>query len=316
MFYKTKILRDMTKNSFLLTSILLLTIGCVDDFTASNPKPQLDAPGIIASGAISDDLLVRAVATNPFQNRYEAYITYGSVAQLTISVLDAPGKVATVSVTPSIPEFGSVKLDDASVAALTGKENGEFKFTFTPSATLPDMVDRSLNLVVTITDAQLDTKSGESSPLSTTLTIATTLAKGSSCFAQGIEAMTYRVTAASGNLDGAIPFTIEDLESDNGGPALVTVTKVRPGRYTFNEATGGIWPVYYSGRANPALDVDLCGTTIIGHEGAVTAGGIRKFTINGTLNNDGTITINWSYVRVTGATPADPAKGTYTLSKL
>lgn len=306
----------MTKNSFLLTSILLLAAGCVDDFTASNPKPQLDAPGIIASAPISDNLLVRAVATNPFQNKYEAYVTYGSEAQLTISVLDAPGKVASVSVEPSIPEFGTVKLDDASVATIKGKEKGEFKFTFTPSTTLANTADRSLNLVVTVTDAQLDTKSGESSPLSTTLTIATTLAKGSGCLAQGIEAMTYRVTAASGNLDGAVPYTIEDLEADNGGPALVTVTKVRPGRYTFNEITGGIWPVYYSGRANPALDVDLCGTTIIGHEGAVTAGGIRKFTISGTLNSDGTITINWSYVRISGATPADPAKGTYTLSKL
>jgi hypothetical protein len=309
----------MNKNSFLIASMVLFASACVDDFSASNQPHQLDAPGLIVSAPTSDNLLVRAVATNPFQNKYEAYVTYGSEAQLTISVLDAPGKVASVSVTPSIPEFGTVKLDDASAAALTGKEKGEFKFTFTPSTTLSNTADRSLNLVVTVTDAQLDTKSGESSPLSTTLTIATTLAKGGGCFAQGIEAMTYRVTAASGNLDGAAPYTLADLEADNGGPALVTVTKVRPGRYTFDEVTGGIWPVYYSGRANPALDVDLCGTTISGHEGAVTAGSgstARLFTISGTLNNDGTITISWSYVRISGATPANPARGTYTLSKL
>ena len=88
----------------------------------------------------------------------------------------------------------------------------------------------------------------------------------------------------------------------------------------FNEITGGVWPAFYSGRANPALQVDLCGTTISGREGAVTAGAgsatARIFTIAGTQNGDGTITINWSYARVTGVTPANPAKGTYTLGAL
>ena len=47
--------------------------------------------------------------------------------------------------------------------------------------------------------------------------------------------------------------------------------------------------------------------------GAGTAAA-RTFTITGVLNPDGTIDVTWSYVRNDGATPANPAKGTYTLT--
>jgi hypothetical protein len=308
----------MKKNNFLMACLLVMATSCVDDFTDANQPRQLDAPAIAISATTTDNLLVQPVPVNPFQNNFEAFVGYGSSAQFTISVLDAPGKVNSVSVVPSIPEYGTVAIDEASVNALKGTEKGNFKFTFTPNAALVGTADRAFNLVITVTDSQADTRTGESAPVTTSITVPTTLAKG--CFAQGIVAATYRVTAASGNLDGAVPFTLEDIEDDNGGPMLVTVTKRRAGRYTFNEITGGVWPLYYSGRANPALDVNLCGSSIVGHEGAVTAGAgtatARKFTITGALNSNGTITINWSYERVTGATPANSAKGTYTLSKL
>ena len=139
-------------------------------------------------------------------------------------------------------------------------------------------------------------------------------------FREQLEEGTYTVTEASGNIDGGAAFTLDDLKADGGvDEILVEVTKDRPGLYTINEVTGGCWPIYYSGRAVPELQVDVCGSTIQGHEGAVTAGAapgpLRKFTIDGTISG-GTVSITWSYERVDAASPADPAKGTYTMVKL
>jgi hypothetical protein len=137
----------------------------------------------------------------------------------------------------------------------------------------------------------------------------------------------YVVTAASGNLDGGGAYTLEDLEADFGEAIHVEITEDSPGRFTMDEVTGGVWPTYYSGRANPALGIELCGTTIGGIEGEVTAGAgtanARTFTIDGTDNGDGTITITWSYKRndqtqdgEPDTTPANPAMGTYTLTEV
>lgn len=237
--------------------------------------------------------------------------------EFTVSVIDAPGRVATVSVVPSVPDFGTVSLDDASVSSVIGQEQGDFKFTFTPNAALPDKADRSLNLVITVSDSQLN-QNGEAGPKTTTLTVATTLGN---CLSEGLQEGTYAVTAASGNLDGGAAYTLDDLKADGGvDEILVTISEDRPGRYVIDEVTGGCWPVYYGGRANPALMVDLCDSSIQGNEGEVTAGSgagpLRKFTIDGTLNGDGTVNITWSYERTDAPTPADPAKGTYTLTKL
>ena len=304
----------MKKIFVFILSLLAVASSCVDDYTDANPKPRLDAPTIrIAASGANQKIL--SIPVNRFQNNSIAYVAYGQPVEFTVSVIDAPGKVSTVSVTPSVPEFGTVTLNDASVNTLQGKEQGEFKFTFAPNPALPDKSDRPLNLVVTVTDSQINEK-GEANPKTTTLTVPTTLV---SCVSEGIAEGTYRVTAASGNLDGGAAYTLADIEADFGGEILVDLTNEFPGRYTIDEATGGIWPTYYGGRARPTLQIDLCGTTIQGHAGAVSAGvdpgPVRTFNIAGTLNTNGTISITWSYFRANGATPANPAKGTYTLTK-
>jgi hypothetical protein len=200
---------------------------------------------------------------------------------------------------------------------LKGKEKGEFRFTFTPNAALPDQSDRVLNIVVTVTDGQLN-DIGESNAKTTTLTLPTNLVK---CISQELEEGLYKVTEANGNIDGGAAYTLDDLKADGGvNEIVVSISKERPGLYTINEVTGGCWPVYYAGRANPELGVDFCSATIGGHEGSVTVGSapgpLRKFTIDGIRNGDNTIDITWSYERVDAATPANPAKGTYTLTKL
>ncbi len=307
------------KNFYKLILMILMVcsvISCVDDYTDANPPAQFDAPTFRISATGSNQIII-TTPVNPFQNTYSSYLKYGAPIEFTVSVIDAPGKVASVSAVASVPDFGSVTLDNASVSALVGKETGEFKFTFTPSALLPDESDRTLNLVVSITDSQLDEK-GESDAKTTTLTIPSTLV---SCVSQDLEEGLYHVTEASGNIDGGGTYTLDDLKLDGGvDEIVVSITKDRPGLYTINEVTGGCWPVYYSGRANPELQVDFCSPGITGHEGSVTAGAapgpLRKFTIDGTKNGDGTIDITWSYERLDAATPADPAKGTYTLTKL
>lgn len=295
---------------------LLLTVSCVDDYTDANPAHLLDAPFLRVSGNGSNQI-VQTVPVNAYQNNYRAYAQYGGAVEFTVSVVDAPGRVASVSVVPSVPDFGTVALNESTVSSLVGQEKGEFKFTFTPNPALPDASDRSMNLVISVSDSQLN-EVGESAAKTTILTLPTNLV---SCLSTGIEDGTYVVTEASGNLDGGDPFTLDDLLTDAGVDAItVSLEQARPGLYTMDEVTGGVWPVYYSGRANPALKVDLCGNTILGHEGDVTAGSepgpLRKFDIAGTVNENGTITITWSYERLDAGTPDSPASGTYTLSKL
>lgn len=292
-------------------------MSCVDDYTDANPPAKLDAPTLRLSASGSNQKL-ETVPVNAYQNTYVAYLTYEGTAEYTVSVIDAPGKVGAVSVVSSAPENGTLTIDNASVAGLLGQEQGSFKFTFTPSTSLPDFADRPLNLVITVTDSQVS-QDGEAAPKTTTLTLPTNLVK---CFNEELEEGRYVVTEASGNLDGGAPFTLDDLKVDGEvDEILVDVAMDRPGLYTVDEVTGGVWPVYYDGRANPALKVDLCGTTISGHEGDLSAGElpgpVRTFTIDGTVNGDGTVDITWSYERSDGvATPANPAKGTYTITKL
>jgi hypothetical protein len=298
--------------------LILLIMGvfvytsCVDDYTDANPPHLLDAPTfrVSATGA----QVLSTVPVNQFQNGYELLLTYDEPVEVTVSVIDAPGKIGDVTATASVPDFATTELDEASVNAAQGKTSGEFKFTIIPNSDIEDRVDLTFNVVITVSDMQKDEK-GEASPLTTTMTIPVTLV---ACLTEGL-AGDYIVTDASGNLDGGTAYTLDDIEADAGVSEIpVTITEVRPGRFTIDEVTGGVWPVYYSGRANPALDVDFCGTDINGHPGAVTAGAgpFRTFTIDGTDNGDGTITISWSYVRDDAPTPANPAMGTYTLTKV
>jgi hypothetical protein len=307
----------MNKIILYILGLLFVTTGCVDDYTDANPPAKLDAPTLRISASGSNQKIF-TVPANPYQNTYTALVQYGGPVEFTVSVIDAPGLVGGVTVTPSVPDFGTVTIDDASVAALIGKEKGDFKFTFTPNAALPDMADRSLNLVVDVSDSQLN-PDGEAGPKTTRLTMPTNLVK---CLNDQLETGLYVVTEASGNLDGGAAYTLDDLKTDGAvDEILVEVSMDRPGLYTIDEVSGGVWPVYYPGRANPALNADLCGNTLSGHEGDLTAGELpgplRTFTIDGTINGDGTVDITWSYERTDGvATPADPARGTYTMAKI
>jgi hypothetical protein len=98
-------------------------------------------------------------------------MTYDEPVEITVSVIDAPGKINEVTASVSVPDYASVELDEPSVTALKGKETGSFTFTIVPNSDLDDKAqDRPFNLVITVADSQKD-KDGEASPLITTMTI-------------------------------------------------------------------------------------------------------------------------------------------------
>jgi len=314
----------MKKNiiyTLLMLGVLLIPNACVDDYTDANPPHLLDAPTLRISKAEGDDHIFATVAVNAYQNTYKDMTTYDAPVVYTVSVIDAPGQIGDITASASVADFGSATVDATTAAAVKGKNTGEFKVTFTPNPDFTEKTDRALNLVITVADMQKDEK-GESASLVTTLSIPITLVN---CLTDGL-AGEYQVTAASGNLDqlagGVFPndgsdYTLAQLEEDWEEEIFVNITKVRPGRFTIDEVTGGLWPLYYSGRANPALDVDFCGTEISGRSDAMTTGAgtaaERTFTVNGTVNEDGTIDVEWSYVRTTSP-PVVHAKGSYTLT--
>src|SRR5688572_8683254 len=108
----------------MLVASALVFAACVDDYTDSNDAPLMDAPTIRVSSAAANQTIV-VVPENAYQNGYEAYLVYGQPVEYTVSVIDAPGKIGAVSVTASVPDFGSVTIDEASVAAIQGQESGE-----------------------------------------------------------------------------------------------------------------------------------------------------------------------------------------------
>ncbi len=303
------------KKFLYLTILIAAVTACVDDYTDFNPPDQLDAPNFRVS-ATGANQVVETTNINNWQKAYNAYVLYDEPVTFTVSVVDAPGKVGGVSVSGSVPDFGTITLDEASVNALMGKEQGEFRFTFTPNPDLmnQDSEDRALNIVVDVTDMQLDDK-GREDPKTTTITIPTVI--GGPCLGSPIQGGNWLVVEATGNLDGGDPFDLADLVAEAGSQIVVNISRDRPGVYTLDEVTGGLWSTIYTTRANPELKINVCDGSITDREGANVAGvgtaAARTFTIDGTVNEDGTITIEWSYVRNDGTTPADPAMGTYTL---
>lgn len=292
--------------------IVVLGSCTLPDYRDVNPKQLLDAPAynITPSGSAQ----ATANGKTGFDGRTIGitYVQYGGSVDFAIDVVDCPGKVADVSCAISVPSYATTTVDATTLTALKGQPTGSTKVTVVAEAA-PDANDRAANLVFNVADGQVD---GSGNPLTTTVTWPVVLV---SCVSTGITPGVYQVTDASGNLDGGATYDLATLEADHGGSVFVTVSMPRPGLYTFNEVTGGIWSTYYTGRASPVLSTDLCNTTVSGHPGLVTTGAgtsaTRTFTIDGTLNNDNTITITWSYTRLQG-TPASPAQGTYTLTKL
>jgi hypothetical protein len=304
------------KNRLFHFIILILTGGAcaLPDVTTQNPPRLLDSPAFNVTPSGDSQGTANGKLGYDGKTIGTTYIIYGSTVNFGIDVVDCPGKVAGVTSSISVPTYSTVTVDAAS---LVGQETGSAKVTVQAMAA-PDATDRSANLTFSVTDNQTSTDGN--APKTTTVTWPVVFIKG--CVST-MAAGTYKVTAASGVLDGGTPYTLASLEANShggaGGPITFDITQNRPGFYTIGEGTGGVWTTFYPTRAIPALGADLCGTTVSGRPGFLTTGAgttsTRVFVINGTVNGDKTVTVTWSYTRTQG-TPTNPANGTYTLTKI
>ena len=111
---------------------LALFSGCVDDFQDANPPQAFDSPYFI----------LNVDKTQLFSDQ---------TVELTLSVLDAPGKIESVEFALGEGQ-GSVTLDDASFNAAKGQETGNIKATFNP----PQTIEGTVSINVTLFDAQGD----------------------------------------------------------------------------------------------------------------------------------------------------------------
>jgi hypothetical protein len=314
-----------------LTAGMLFVAGaCVDDYTDANPPHMLDAPTLRLAGTTGNDLIFSTLdGTNIYQKTYAAVIAQaGDPVEFTVSVIDAPGKIGEITGALSVPDFGEVVIDQASANALKGKETGSFKVTFIPSDFGPDYDDGSANVVITVSDTQLDDK-GEEAPLTTTLSFPITLRR---CLSTSLATGRYIVTEASGVLDDGTTYDENDIHDawaalGGSGSFGVTIARTAPGRYTFNDVTGGVWRALYydfdeevEGRNRPTVGLDLCGNSLYMHDELTTIQGTeadpftRKFFADLTVNGDGSINVEWWYEVVGEEDETEsPAHGTYKL---
>ncbi len=313
----------MKKLIYIIGGLLTMGACTLPDVKKANPPVLLDAAAFNVTPTGDNQAVANGKLGYDGKTIGTSYLVYGTSTDFAIDVTDAPGKVSDVTVSISVPDYittansPAVPVDASTLAALKGKTTGSTKATVSIMAD-PDGVDRSCNLVFNVADSQKDVEAG-GAPKTASLTWPTVLVK---CIGTGIATGKYRVTAASGIGDGTDgSYTLADLEADYGGPVVITITSTRPGLYTLSEASGGFMYDWYLS-TRPALSVDLCNTTVSGHTGAVTSSGKPVvtgsyiFTLNGTLNSDGTISMTWSYVRAAGGTPSPAANGTYTLTKI
>jgi len=294
----------MKKSIYAYLGVLMVGACTLPDAKEVNPARLKDAPAYSVSAVGAGT--AGKVTT----------ILFGQTTEFDITVVDAPGKIADVTSSISVPDYATSATDGNSLASLVGQETGTAKVILQPMATPADKKDRSFNFVINVMDSQVDIKTGVPAAKTTSITQSIILTAGP-CVSDGIKAGNYSIISASGVLDGGGgTYNLDSLIVWNGlyGPPTVAITSTRSGLFTFSDITAQLWPIYY-GRASPNASVDLCGTVVTGHTGSLTFSS-RLFTVNGTLNSDGTITITWSYVKTSGTTPNPSANGTYTLKKI
>jgi len=73
----------------------------------------------------------------------------------------------------------------------------------------------------------------------------------------------------------------------------VTITEIAAGTYEISDITGGLYALGYVASDNPAEFTDICDNITIDSQPDVVFGG-DEFNGTGTVNADGTITIEWS----------------------
>jgi hypothetical protein len=196
----------------------------------------------------------------------ESSVTDGSTITLRGNVVDAPGVIDSISVVSlnqlNLP-FGDINITESSIGQMNG--NIEIQITF------PENEAANVNISVAVFDGQNPRKSDAKS-VSVTVFCPSDLAGDYSSVSSGV--------------------------FGNGGPAYngiestVTLTAVDGTSYNVDDMSFGLYPVGYVDDAPPGILDDNC-NTIVGDPGNLDQYS-DPFTINGTVNADGTINISWS----------------------
>ncbi|MBX2958082.1 MAG: hypothetical protein KF846_18100 [Cyclobacteriaceae bacterium] len=281
--------------------LLVIVAACVDDYTDANPAPLKDGPEIYVYPPTTGVIL--STRNNPTTGVYEAtpiaYVTKGQNASFRTDVVDAPGLIDSVSTYLS-DTVGTVAASGFDV--LKGQETGTFSVVYTPRPDDPTSTfdDRIVNMSVTVTDKQNKTTQPR-----------TTRVKAIACVPSIDVAVFWRATASgvSGddfadgsvlaggnftNLKSLVRFQIRTsggnatvgLNADVENASVVHITDSSFGLY----GAQGYAPI--NGR------LTICGNQVTGYTGLNAAGTAFSsqgaHTITGTINANGTMTLNVS----------------------
>lgn len=244
--------------SMILTTGVLFS--CVDDFQDANPPRLLDSPAV-NSMTITDDV-----------------INGGETTTIALSVTDAPAGLASVTVT-DVNDIGVAAGGTINVLSnVEGITSGVIEVEYTAPLEYAGIITIS----AFVSDAQVDEK-GEDAAKSS---VARSVEVDVLCPAKSDAAGAYNTDADGGFGDGAggsAPYT--------GLAATVTITKLGTGQYSIDDMSFGLYPIGYGDTA-PSGTVTICGSSISDNGDTDQYG--DPFTITGTLNDNGTINLEWS----------------------
>lgn len=249
---------------FLLFGMALLP-SCVDEYTDANPPRLLDAPAVSVISASETTLLSN------------------QTTEITVVVSDAPGGIDSVSAMATDELGTSYGTFTSNASELKGQTKGTINLTYTA----PEGYGGELEVSVFVFDGQLNHK-GEavnksSSEQNLTLTIL--------CEAAADYSGTY-TALANGHFGGGEDETFSDLES------TVIISKEDVGKFTVDDMSFGLYPILYEDTPPPGT-LNICGTMI--SDNGDTDQYDDPFTINGMVNEDGTISLSWSNTYGDGA---------------
>jgi hypothetical protein len=288
-------------NKIATLALFLLVAACVDDYTDANPKPLKDGPEIYVYPPATG--VIKSTRNNPTTGAWEAtpiaYVTKGQNASFTVNVVDAPGKLNAASATLS-DTVGTVAV--SGFEPLINQEKGSFSVVYTPRPDDPNSLfdDNIVNMSVSVTDKQAKTTQPN-----------VTRVKAIPCIPAIDLAGFWRATAAGTTSDDFVDGSVgageqfSNLQSlvrlqirTTGGNATVglNVNVENAAVLNVTDASFGLYGAQGYTPINGRLS--FCGNNVTGYVG-LNAGGTAfasqgAHTITGTINPNGTITLNVS----------------------
>jgi hypothetical protein len=253
------------KTKLIQSFAALLLIACVDEYEDANPPRRLDGPAAFAE--VSSNVVNAEDLNGDTYN----WVSLNESFTFDINVADAPGVIDAVNVTQE-DEFGlasAIGVPSIDLNAIKGKTSGAFNVTYTPSEVGTEIVEIEL----------LDAQTPQKNAVLAFDPIRVVDACMSNISLVGFyDAVASGFNSETGQNYSNLTSTIEIYIRANGID--------HPGYYRMRNGTFGLYPA--QGFADPIVNIAVCGDAITT---GVAPNGIQY---TGTVNSNGTITINWS----------------------